>query len=168
MSRISKIELGRFDYDVVGQFRFFKPGRDGRVRRPSILLRLTDEDGVQGWGQAVPIPSWTYETAETVETTLTHYLAEVILHADPEDLADIHRRMNTAIRPAFSVGQPLCKAAVDLACHDLVGKRRRLSVVEMLGGLASRIDAWPSATAACSAVRRPFGSSPRSAIRAAK
>jgi L-alanine-DL-glutamate epimerase-like enolase superfamily enzyme len=134
MSRIVKIEIGRFDYDVTGQFKFFKPGPDGRVRRPSVLVRLTDEDGMQGWGQAVPVPTWTYETVETVETTLTGYLAEVLLGADPGAIDDIHVRMNQAIRPAFSVGQPLCKAAVDLACYDLVGKRTGRSVSEMLGG----------------------------------
>ncbi len=134
MSRIIKVEVGRFDYNVVGYFKFFKPGPDGEIRRPSVLLRLTDEDGVEGWGQAVPTHTWTYETVETVESTLTGYLAEAILGADPADIRDIHLRMNTAIRPAFSVGQPLCKAAVDLACYDLAGKQVGRSAAEMLGG----------------------------------
>ncbi len=134
MSRIVKVEVGRFDYNVVGEFKFFKPGPDGRVRRPSVLIRLTDEDGVQGWGQAVPTHTWTYETVETVETTLTGYLAGAILNADAEDIDDIHARMNQAIRPAFSVGQPLCKAAVDLACYDLIGKRTHRTVSDILGG----------------------------------
>ena len=134
MSRIVKVEVGRFDYNVVGEFKFFKPGPDGRVRRPSVLIRLTDEDGVQGWGQAVPTHTWTYETVETVETTLTGYLAGAILNADAEDIDDIHARMNQAIRPAFSVGQPLCKAAVDLACYDIIGKRTHRTVSDILGG----------------------------------
>ena len=88
MGRIVKVEVGRFGYDFVGEFKFFKADADGKVRRPSILLRLTDEQGIQGWGQAVPIPTWTYETVETVETTLSGYLAEAILGADPaEDVA---------------------------------------------------------------------------------
>ncbi|MBI4552876.1 MAG: mandelate racemase [Candidatus Latescibacteria bacterium] len=135
MSRIVRVEVGRFDYDVVGHFKFFKPGPDGRVRRPSVLLRLTDEDGVEGWGQAVPVPAWTYETVETVETTLTGYLADAILGADPVDVNDIHDRLHHAIRPAFSVGQPLCKAAVDLACYDLAGKRLNRPVSALLGGV---------------------------------
>ena len=31
--------------------------------------------------------------------------------------------MERAIRPSFSVGQPLAKAAIDLACYDLWGKQ---------------------------------------------
>lgn len=135
MSRIIRVEVGRFDYSFVGEFKFFKPDAAGKVKRPSVLLRLTDEVGYQGWGQAVPIPTWTYETVETVETTLAGYLAEAILGADPADIADIHDRLNRAIRPAFSVGQPLCKAAVDLACYDLVGKRTGQTVSQMLGGI---------------------------------
>ena len=90
MSNIARVEVGRFDYDFVGEFKFFKPDPDGKVRRPSVLVRLTDEDGLQGWGQAVPVPSWTYETVESVETTLANYLAEELLGADPSDFADIH------------------------------------------------------------------------------
>ena len=60
----------RYDYLVKGSFKFFRPGPDGKVRRASVLVRLTDEDGVQGIGQAVPIPTWTYETPETVVATL--------------------------------------------------------------------------------------------------
>ena len=65
MSQIVKVEIGRFDYDVVGEFKFFKPGPDGHIRRPSVLIRLTDENGLKGWGQAVPTHTWTYETVET-------------------------------------------------------------------------------------------------------
>jgi L-alanine-DL-glutamate epimerase-like enolase superfamily enzyme len=126
---IVRVEVGRFDYPLVGEFKFFRT-----PLRPSVLVRLTDADGVQGWGQSVPVETWTYETVETVTTTLEHYLAPVLLGADPTDLADIHARMEKAIRPSFSVGQPLCKAAVDLACHDLWGKRAHRTVAELLGG----------------------------------
>lgn len=133
MSRITRIELGRFDYAVAGEFKFFKPDADGRVRRPSVLVRLTDEAGTVGWGQAVPVPTWTYETVESVLTTLEHYLAPVVLGWDPADFAGLHAAMNTAIRPAFSVGQPLAKAAFDLACHDLVGRRHGVPAWQLFG-----------------------------------
>jgi L-alanine-DL-glutamate epimerase-like enolase superfamily enzyme len=128
MARIATVEVGRLDYALVGEFKFFKGGA-----RPSLLLRLTDEDGVQGWGQAVPVESWTYETAESVESTLRHYLAPALLGAEPRELAEVHGRMERAIRPSFSVGQPLAKSAVDLACHDLWGKQAGKSVADLLG-----------------------------------
>jgi L-alanine-DL-glutamate epimerase-like enolase superfamily enzyme len=129
MAGIVRVEVGRFDYELVGEFKFFKT-----PVRPSILVRLTDQNGVQGWGQSVPIETWTYETVESVETTLRHYLAPAVLGADPSDIAGIHARMERAIRPSFSVGQPLCKAAIDLACYDLWGKQTGRSVSAILGG----------------------------------
>jgi len=134
LSKLVKVEVGRFDYDFVGEFKFFKPDADGQVRRPSVLVRLTDDDGYQGWGQAVPTPTWTYETPETVETTIVNYLAEVLIGMDPDDISEIHERMNHTIYPACSIGQPLAKAAIDIACYDLVGKRKHQSVAAMLGG----------------------------------
>ena len=128
MPTIRSVELARLDYALVGDFKFFKSGR-----RPSLLVRLTDEAGVQGCGQSVPVETWSYETAESVESTLEHYLAPALLGADPSDLADVHARMERAIRPSFSVGQPLAKAAIDLACHDLWGKQAGRPVFELLG-----------------------------------
>ena len=128
MSRIARVEVGRLDYPMIGEFKFFKSGA-----RPSVLVRLTDEDGAHGWGQAVPVESWTYETPESVETTLRHYLADAVRGAEPGDLASVHARMERAIRPSFSVGQPLAKAAIDLACYDLWGKQTGRPVCELLG-----------------------------------
>lgn len=134
MSKIVKVEAGRFDYDFVGEFKFFKPGADGIVRRPSVLVRLTDDAGIEGWGQAVPVPSWTYETPESVENTIANYLAPLLLGMEPEDIAGIHARMNAAIAPGLSIGMPLAKAAVDIACYDLWGKQKGQPVWALLGG----------------------------------
>jgi len=130
MGRIVRVEVGRLDYALVGEFKFFKG-----AARATVLVRLVDDAGAEGWGQAVPVETWTYETVETVETTLRNYLAPAILGADSADLADVHARMERAIRPSFSVGQPLCKAAIDLACYDLWGKRAGKSVATLLGGV---------------------------------
>jgi muconate cycloisomerase len=129
MARIVRADVDRVDYPLIGEFKFFKGGA-----RPTILLCLTDEDGREGFGQSVPVETWSYETVESVETTLRHYLAPAILGADPGDIAGVHARMERAIRPSFSVGQPLAKAAADLACYDLWGKQTGKPVSELLGG----------------------------------
>ena len=92
MAGIVRVEVGRFDYELVGEFKFFKASV-----RPSVMVRLTDENGLQGWGQSVPIETWTYETVESVESTLRHYLAPIVLGTEPSDLAAIHARMDRAI-----------------------------------------------------------------------
>jgi L-alanine-DL-glutamate epimerase-like enolase superfamily enzyme len=133
MTRITSVAIGRRDYPLVGEFKFFKSGA-----RPTLIVRLTDTDGRHGYGQAVPVETWTYETVESVESTLARYLARAVLGAEPADLADVHARMERAIRPSFSVGQPLAKAAIDLACHDLWGRQAGKPVSELLGGARTR------------------------------
>jgi L-alanine-DL-glutamate epimerase-like enolase superfamily enzyme len=129
MGRIVRVEIGRLDYALVGEFKFFKG-----ASRPTVLVRLFDDAGAEGWGQSVPVETWTYETVESVETTLRNYLAPAVLGADPSDLADVHARMERAIKPSFSVGQPLAKAAIDLACYDLWGRSAGKSAAALLGG----------------------------------
>lgn len=129
MGRIVRVEVGRLDYALVGEFKFFKG-----AARPTVLVRLVDDAGAEGWGQSVPVETWTYETVETVETTLRNYLASAVIGADPADLADVHARMERAIKPSFSVGQPLAKAAIDLACYDLWGRGAGKSAAALLGG----------------------------------
>src|SRR5262245_9707118 len=129
MARIVAVDIARVDYPLVGEFKFFKS-----ATRPTIVLRLTDAEGREGWGQSVPVETWTYETVESVEGTLRHYLAPVVLGADPSDIGDIHARMERAIRPSFSVGQPLAKAAIDLACYDLWGKQVGRPASDLLPG----------------------------------
>jgi muconate cycloisomerase len=133
MTRIARVEVGRLDYPMKGEFKFFEGGV-----RPSVLARLSDEDGVQGWGQAVPVETWTYETAENVESTLGRYLGPALIGAAPSDLRDVHARMERVIRPSFSVGQPLAKAALDLACYDLWGRQTARPVSELLGGTRTK------------------------------
>ena len=86
-----------------------------------MVVKITADNGTVGWGQSVPVPKWSYETMETVHSTLTRHLAPELVGRDPFDLEGIHAAMNRAIAPSFSTGQPICKAGVDLALFDLTG-----------------------------------------------
>lgn len=121
-ARIARIETFPLHYPTVGHFKFFAgaPGRP--AGRPSVLVKITADDGTVGWGQSVPAPKWSYETPETVRSTIDRYLAPTLIGADLFDLGGIHGQMRGAIASSFSTGQPICKAGLDLALHDLTGK----------------------------------------------
>lgn len=125
---IRRIEVFPLRYPVVGRFKFLGP--EGR---PAVLVKITAEDGTVGWGQSVPIPSWSYETLESVTSTIEKYLAPVLIGRDPFDLAGAHAAMNRAIAPSFSTGMPIAKAGLDLALHDLIGRLRGVNVTELWG-----------------------------------
>lgn len=126
--RISRMEVFPVIYPVKGHFKFFT-----KPERATVIVKLTAEDGAIGWGQSVPIPTWSYETLESALSTLEKYLAPVMVGRDPFDFAGAHSAMNKAIAPSFSTGMPITKAGVDLALHDLAGRISRKSVFEMWG-----------------------------------
>jgi muconate cycloisomerase len=91
--------------------------------RPSIrVLVRVDADGVHGWGEATPIPAWTYETAESIVTTIDRYLAPAVLGRPAWDLDGVDAAFDRAVNRGFTIGAPLAKGAVDVALHDLLGR----------------------------------------------
>jgi L-alanine-DL-glutamate epimerase-like enolase superfamily enzyme len=121
-TKIARIETFPIVYPTVGHFKFFEGPRGQPTGRPAVVVKMTAEDGTVGWGQSVPAPRWSYETLETADSTIRRHLAPELLGRDPLDLDGIHAAMSRAIAPSFSTGQPICKAGIDLALHDLAGK----------------------------------------------
>jgi len=130
---IASIQTIPIIYPTVGRFKFFEGPRGQPSGRPSVLVKITADDGTVGWGQSVPTPRWSYETLETVDSTIRRYLAPELIGRDPFDLDGIRAVMDHAIAPSFSTGQPICKAGIDLALHDLAGKLRGQSVASAWG-----------------------------------
>lgn len=120
--RIARVEAFPIRYPVVGRFKFFEGPKGQPSGRAAVLVKLTADDGTVGWGESVPVPRWSYETLETVTTTIRRYLAPELVGLDPCDIAAAHGVMDHTIAPSFSTGQPIAKAGVDLALHDLAGK----------------------------------------------
>jgi L-alanine-DL-glutamate epimerase-like enolase superfamily enzyme len=86
------------------------------------VVRIADRDGNVGWGQSVPSHTWSYETLETVKTTIDQYLGPALIGRDAFDGPLIRSIMDRTIAASFSAGQPICKAGIDLALFDLTGK----------------------------------------------
>lgn len=127
-SPIRQIEVLPVIYPVTGHFRFFP-----KPERPAIFVKITCEDGTSGWGQSVPTHTWSYETVESVVSTLKNYLVPALIGRDPFDIAGAHQVMNKAISPSFSTGMPIAKAGIDLALHDLAGKTAGRSLAALWG-----------------------------------
>ncbi|WP_346534249.1 enolase C-terminal domain-like protein [Micromonospora sp. DPT] len=97
-----------------------------------VLIKVT-ACGVTGWGEATPIPAWTYETAESIVTTVDRYLAPAILGRPAWDLDGVTTAFDRAVNRGFTIGAPLAKCAVDVALHDLLGRALGVSVGVLWG-----------------------------------
>jgi muconate cycloisomerase len=109
-------------------------GAIATVGQPSvrILVKVTAGDHF-GWGEATPIPAWTYETRESIVSTIDGYLAPAVIGLPAWDLDGVTSAFDRAINRGFSIGSPLAKSAVDVALHDLLGRALGVSVGVLWG-----------------------------------
>lgn len=100
----------------------------------SLIVTLVDDDGLEGWGEVPQVWRITGESLAGAEACLEGPIAAVLVGADSEDLQPLCRLVRGAV-----VGNSGAKAAVDVALHDLVARRRGVSLARFLGGTSLRL-----------------------------
>ncbi|MCX6560520.1 MAG: mandelate racemase [Candidatus Aminicenantes bacterium] len=131
-TRIARIDLFPVLYPVSGYFKFFA-GPGGRTGRPAVIIKITADDGTVGWGQSVPLSTWSDETWEGSVAALRVYFAPTLIGLDPENLEAAQAALDKSVAGGFSTGLPITRAGLDLALHDLAGKRRGISLARLWG-----------------------------------
>lgn len=94
----------------------------------NVLVKVTCDEGIDGYGEAAPFTPVTGETADGVMTMLD-VLRPHLLGKDPLAIGEIHTLMNIV-----AYGNPSAKCAVDMALHDLWGKAVGQPLYRLLGG----------------------------------
>jgi muconate cycloisomerase len=102
-----------------------------------VILKLHTDEGLVGLGEAPVLKDWggdhgKYfgETPQTTVHIINDILAPALTGQDPGRFESIHALMDKAVK-----GYPYCKAAVDAALYDLVGKTLGVPAYQLLGGL---------------------------------
>jgi muconate cycloisomerase len=158
--RISKVEVipARVPFRaafVIGSGAVGAAGQAG----DHVFVRLETDDGCVGWGEARALPSWSYETIESITLTIRRQIAEILIGRSPFEVNAIHAAITARLSPSVSHGHPFARAAVDIALHDLAGRLSGQPIHALLGGkvrdtvpltFALSIDE-PEAMAACAA-----------------
>jgi L-Ala-D/L-Glu epimerase len=103
----------------------FVIARGGQSDHRTVWVRLTDSEGIEGWGEAAP-SKYYGETADSVVAALQLY--GTMLPDDPFHLEEAERRWENKLR-----GNAAARAALSSALHDLVGKRLDIPVFRMWG-----------------------------------
>jgi L-alanine-DL-glutamate epimerase-like enolase superfamily enzyme len=104
----------------------FVIARGGYSHHRNVIVRLTDDDGLEGYGEAAP-NRYYGESVSTVIAALGQF-KPVLERADPFSLESIEAHLNRVLR-----GNASAKGAVSSALHDLVGKRLGLPVHRLWG-----------------------------------
>lgn len=97
-----------------------------------VLVRLLTDTGIEGLGEASALggPTWSGESAESIQATVERYLKPVLLGQEATTVERLLRLMGTAVQDNL-----FAKAAVEMALLDAVGKFHGLPVYQLLGGL---------------------------------
>ncbi len=101
-----------------------------------VIIKLHTNGGLVGLGEAPVLKDWGGDHGryfgETPQTT-THIINDILAPAlrgqDPRRFETIHAVMDKAVK-----GYPYCKAAIDAAIYDVVGKALNVPVYQLLGG----------------------------------
>ncbi len=96
---------------------------------PSIIVKITTDTGHVGYGEGVADEHVTGESIESVFQVLQKTIGPRLIGQNPANIEKIHDMMDAHIK-----GVPTAKAAIDIACYDVVGKRLGVPVYELLGG----------------------------------
>jgi L-alanine-DL-glutamate epimerase-like enolase superfamily enzyme len=104
----------------------FVIARGGYAHHRNVIVRITDRDGLEGFGEAAP-NRYYGESVATVLAALGQF-KPLLERADPMSLESIESQLNRTLR-----GNASAKSAVSSALHDLVGKRLGLPVYRLWG-----------------------------------
>ncbi|TLD40605.1 MAG: Muconate cycloisomerase [Candidatus Jettenia ecosi] len=104
----------------------FKIARETRSIQDNIVVGLKDEDGVSGLGEAAPT-SFFGESISSV-ASVCNESTDVLKNADPFQMEYITRSLANKFP-----GNSAARAAIDIALHDIVGKKLKIPLYKLLG-----------------------------------
>ncbi len=97
-----------------------------------VLIRVTTDDGFEGYGEATERPTIYGETQRSIAGIIEGWLRPSLIGLDPFDLEKIWEKMDRI------AANQTAKGAVDIALHDILGKRLGLPIHKLLGSWNGR------------------------------
>jgi muconate cycloisomerase len=118
------------DTFVIGRGLVAASGQAGQY----VFVRIETADGRVGWGETIALPSWSYETVESITSTVRAHLSPIVTGRSPFEQAYFQRRFDDVLTPAVSQGFPFAKSAVILATLDLAAQIAGVPLHQLFGG----------------------------------
>ncbi|MDT7779840.1 MAG: o-succinylbenzoate synthase [Acidobacteriota bacterium] len=114
---------------------FFETSFGRTIERRIMLVRVTDSDGAEGWGEctAGEGPFYCEEWIDSAWEVTRGFLAPMVLGHESETASDVGELMRR-VR-----GNRMAKASIETACWDLESKRLGVPLWKHLGGVQTEI-----------------------------
>ncbi len=129
---ISSVELREIRLPLI---HFFETSFGRTTERHILLVRVWDDEGLEGWGEctAGEGPFYCEEWTDSAWATIKTFLAPMIIGKQLASAADTWDLM-APVR-----GNRMAKAAIETACWDLEANSRKTPLWKLLGGLQPEI-----------------------------
>ncbi|MDX1805557.1 MAG: dipeptide epimerase [Paenisporosarcina sp.] len=101
----------------------------------SIFVKITTEDGFDGWGEAPPTHVITGDSLGSIQFAIDQVIGPHLLGLDLHHSERVFQKLHRSM-----VGNSSAKAALDMAIHDLLGQLAGLPLVTLLGGYRDTLE----------------------------
>ncbi len=129
--KIDRIEV--YGYDLrYAHGEYVMSGGRSIASLPSTLVRVIADGGAEGWGETCPLGATYLEAHAGGARAALQELAPALIGVDPRNLGAVNDAMDSVLR-----GHAYAKAALDIACWDLLGHALDTPVSTLLGGVRS-------------------------------
>ena len=95
----------------------------------STIVQVSTDDGWVGWGEACPAGSQYQPVHAGGIRAALQLLGPALIGVDPSKIGVVHQAMDGALN-----GSNEAKAAIDIACWDLIGHSLDMAVCDLIGG----------------------------------
>lgn len=126
--KISRIAVYRVELPFTDGCYLWGKGKSVAVA-DSTVVRLDTDEGLSGWGEACPLGAFYLPSYPEGIRAGIGMLSAHLLGADPTRIGALNGVMDRELR-----GHAYVKSAIDVACHDILGKAAGLPVHALLGG----------------------------------
>ena len=120
-----------FGYDLkYAHGEYVMSGSRAATSEVGTLVRIRTDEGLEGWGEITPLGNRYLPTHWAEVRAALHTLAPMLIGLDPTNVSLVRRTMDHGL-----LGSGYAKAAIDVACWDLLGKAAGLPISALLGGV---------------------------------
>ncbi|GAA4715166.1 dipeptide epimerase [Brevibacillus fulvus] len=101
----------------------------------SILVKVTCDNGLIGWGEAAATVAITGDSLDSIESAILQTIKPRLIGADLLAYEQVFHDLHAAM-----VGNSSAKAAVDMALYDLIAQNCKLPLYQLLGGYRNEME----------------------------
>lgn len=134
--KITEIRVYQFDLGVAGTYEMSLSEFSGTI--DSTVVEVVTDDAISGFGETVPLgPTYQPQHALGARAALAE-VSPALIGLDPTRTRLINHAMDQALN-----GTAYGKAAIDIACWDVLGKTTGMRVCDLLGGaFTDQVASW--------------------------